>query len=93
MCRPNAIIPLSLSDLSVYLMSLVKSITAVSGHQTKVKWEEVRVCMCVSVCLCLYVLVILLLICVFLMTASLQFKHSGSQVHEARRGCKQSNAL
>lgn len=49
MCRPNAIIPLSLSDLSVYLMSLVKSITAVSGHQTKVKWEEVRVCMCVSV--------------------------------------------
>lgn len=64
MCRPNAIIPLSLSDLSVYLMSLVKSITAVSGHQTKVKWEEVRVCMCVSVCLCLYVLVILLLICV-----------------------------
>lgn len=72
-------------------MGLVKSVTAVSGHQTKVKWEEVDLsaCVCSHVC----VLLILLMIYDFPMTVSLQFKHGGIQVHVDMRRCKQVNAL
>lgn len=44
--------PLSLNDLSFYHMGLVKSVTAASGHQTKVKWEEGELSMWVHVFAC-----------------------------------------
>lgn len=76
--------PLSSNDPSVYLMGLVISVTVVSGHWTKVKWEEVEeVCACVFACV----------YCVSNPAVSLQIKCGGSQVHVDIRRCKQANAL
>jgi len=65
-------------------MGHVKSVTAVSGCQTKVKREEVFTRL--SVC----ILLILLLMCELAMAVSLQFKHNRIQVHVDMRS-KQAN--